>query len=582
MTRRRRPSARRSSGTAAPPRCSRASTAPADRRSSPPRSTRSGTPRAPSASISQPNTATCISPASCPIWRARTSWRVVERFLRRNHLERSDIDHWIVHPGGRRIIENVQTALELSSEDVATSWSALADHGNVGTPSILYVLKDTIERYAARAGRARPDGHDRPRGHGRPDASRLVSEPTATIVCGHHAHRRDPARQALRPSQAAPRRETVADSLRGRAGAGDGRRRARSPSARRRSIERTIVVTGEDSVAVRRAQAGRNGRRRTPPRRPERRGHPRRARQRLPRGSSACCASPATVPRSIRRSSTSLLAPGDDARDRSIIPDRHGTGTNGLLLSPARRDRAQLRPRQLRAPSRAGARRRARLPDRAPRVAAARHRHGDDLDVLRERLSSEQRGHRAPARCSGLATDAVASLSARSLSGLPEVRRGDDLAALISRGRATGRCTTARSWRSRTRSSPRPRARWSTLSDGDARRARARAGRGAGQGRARGAGRARSVRRDPARGERRADLPHPPRLRLRQRRRGRLQRVESGRSRGWREGRGCGCGGRRGRGWSRDARGPPPRPRRLRAAPARAPARADRRDASRC
>jgi predicted naringenin-chalcone synthase len=70
---------------------------------------------------------------------------VVGSFLRRNELERSDIDHWIVHPGGRRIIENIQSALGLSREDVATSWSALADHGNIGTPSILYVLKDTIE-----------------------------------------------------------------------------------------------------------------------------------------------------------------------------------------------------------------------------------------------------------------------------------------------------------------------------------------------------------------------------------------------------------------------------------------------------
>jgi alkylresorcinol/alkylpyrone synthase len=71
---------------------------------------------------------------------------VVAGFLRNNHLEHPDIDHWIVHPGGRRIIENVQTALELSDEDVATSWRALADHGNVGTPSIMYVLKDAIER----------------------------------------------------------------------------------------------------------------------------------------------------------------------------------------------------------------------------------------------------------------------------------------------------------------------------------------------------------------------------------------------------------------------------------------------------
>ncbi|HTW42932.1 MAG TPA: 3-oxoacyl-[acyl-carrier-protein] synthase III C-terminal domain-containing protein [Solirubrobacteraceae bacterium] len=72
---------------------------------------------------------------------------VVGGFLARHGLEHADIDHWIVHPGGRRIIENVQSALELSHEDVATSWDALADHGNIGTPSIMYVLKDTIERH---------------------------------------------------------------------------------------------------------------------------------------------------------------------------------------------------------------------------------------------------------------------------------------------------------------------------------------------------------------------------------------------------------------------------------------------------
>ncbi len=77
---------------------------------------------------------------------------VVASFLRQHHVERSEINHWIVHPGGRRIIENVQTALELSDEDVATSWGALADHGNVGTPSILYVLKDAIERHEPKPG----------------------------------------------------------------------------------------------------------------------------------------------------------------------------------------------------------------------------------------------------------------------------------------------------------------------------------------------------------------------------------------------------------------------------------------------
>jgi len=71
---------------------------------------------------------------------------VVHEFLRANKLGRSAIDHWIIHPGGRRIIENVHAALELSDDDVALSWEVLAGHGNVGTPSILYVLKETIDR----------------------------------------------------------------------------------------------------------------------------------------------------------------------------------------------------------------------------------------------------------------------------------------------------------------------------------------------------------------------------------------------------------------------------------------------------
>ena len=77
---------------------------------------------------------------------------VVDRFLHRNNLSRSQIDHWMLHPGGRRIIENMQGALELSDEDAALSWGALAAHGNIGTPSIFYVLKDTVERRAPEPG----------------------------------------------------------------------------------------------------------------------------------------------------------------------------------------------------------------------------------------------------------------------------------------------------------------------------------------------------------------------------------------------------------------------------------------------
>jgi len=77
---------------------------------------------------------------------------LVRAFLRRGGVDHAAIDHWMVHPGGKRIIESVRDALDLSQDDVATSWEALATRGNTGTPSIFYVLKGTEEQRAPSPG----------------------------------------------------------------------------------------------------------------------------------------------------------------------------------------------------------------------------------------------------------------------------------------------------------------------------------------------------------------------------------------------------------------------------------------------
>jgi predicted naringenin-chalcone synthase len=77
---------------------------------------------------------------------------LVADFLARSGLAREAIDHWIVHPGGRRIVECVQDVLALSRDDVAVSWEVLAAHGNVGTPSIFYVLDELARSRSPRAG----------------------------------------------------------------------------------------------------------------------------------------------------------------------------------------------------------------------------------------------------------------------------------------------------------------------------------------------------------------------------------------------------------------------------------------------
>lgn len=77
---------------------------------------------------------------------------LVDDFLKANGLTRQMIHHWLIHPGGRRIIECAQEALGLPDEDVEVSYEVLANQGNVGTPSIFYVMDKAVQQRDPRAG----------------------------------------------------------------------------------------------------------------------------------------------------------------------------------------------------------------------------------------------------------------------------------------------------------------------------------------------------------------------------------------------------------------------------------------------
>ena len=77
---------------------------------------------------------------------------LVDEFLESAGLTRDDIEHWILHPGGRRILERAGAALSLTPEQLEISYDVLATRGNVGTPSIFYVLSETIEQRRPRPG----------------------------------------------------------------------------------------------------------------------------------------------------------------------------------------------------------------------------------------------------------------------------------------------------------------------------------------------------------------------------------------------------------------------------------------------
>jgi alkylresorcinol/alkylpyrone synthase len=69
----------------------------------------------------------------------------VDTFLADHGLARSDIARWICHPGGPKVLEAMQEALELPEGALDVTWESLRRVGNLSSTSVLLILRDTLE-----------------------------------------------------------------------------------------------------------------------------------------------------------------------------------------------------------------------------------------------------------------------------------------------------------------------------------------------------------------------------------------------------------------------------------------------------
>jgi alkylresorcinol/alkylpyrone synthase len=68
----------------------------------------------------------------------------VDHFLANHELVLSDLDGVILHPGGRKVLEAVEGALDLPREELKHAWDILAEYGNMSSPTALFVLERTV------------------------------------------------------------------------------------------------------------------------------------------------------------------------------------------------------------------------------------------------------------------------------------------------------------------------------------------------------------------------------------------------------------------------------------------------------
>ena len=70
--------------------------------------------------------------------------RDVVSFLAEHGLAVGDISVWVSHPGGPRVLEAMQEALDLPEGALQGAWRTLREVGNLSSTSVLLVLEGVL------------------------------------------------------------------------------------------------------------------------------------------------------------------------------------------------------------------------------------------------------------------------------------------------------------------------------------------------------------------------------------------------------------------------------------------------------
>jgi len=90
--------------------------------------------------------------ANVPVLVERYLGEDVRGFLDDHGLTQADIEWYVAHPGGPKVLEAMESALEVRREALQLTWDSLARIGNLSSASVLHVLADTLAQRPPRPG----------------------------------------------------------------------------------------------------------------------------------------------------------------------------------------------------------------------------------------------------------------------------------------------------------------------------------------------------------------------------------------------------------------------------------------------
>ena len=71
---------------------------------------------------------------------------LVDRATSHAGVERDKINHWCIHPGGKRILDAIQHSLGFNKNEFSNCYQTLKEYGNMSSPTILFVLQRIMDQ----------------------------------------------------------------------------------------------------------------------------------------------------------------------------------------------------------------------------------------------------------------------------------------------------------------------------------------------------------------------------------------------------------------------------------------------------
>ena len=78
--------------------------------------------------------------------------RVISTLLMKAGLAKEDIAHWVIHSGGRKVIDSIKQEVGLTEEQLHHSRCVLKNFGNMSSPTVLFVLQETLRHSQPKPG----------------------------------------------------------------------------------------------------------------------------------------------------------------------------------------------------------------------------------------------------------------------------------------------------------------------------------------------------------------------------------------------------------------------------------------------